>query len=355
MLSYMSAKDAAKKWNISQRRVAILCSENRIDGAMMVGNTWIIPSDAEKPIDKRTVRYEKEHQITLKPFVKWVGGKGQLIDELEKMLPSNGDKVLTKYCEPMVGGGALLFNVLAKYHFADLYISDINPELINAYNVIKKNVTELISRLQEMQMAFLPMDENGRKFYYYSVRDKFNSVVLTEETAVEKAAYFIFLNKTCFNGLYRVNRKGKFNVPMGAYKNPTICDEENLLNISKVLQNVTIICGDYSLSKEFIDKNTFVYLDPPYRPISETSAFTSYNADVFDDNEQIRLSKFIDDINAAGAKIVLSNSDPKNVNSEDTFFDDLYKSYNIRRVSACRMINSNADNRGKINELIISN
>ncbi len=305
MLSYISAKEAAERWNISRRRVAILCSENRIDGAMMVGNMWIIPSNAEKPIDKRTLRYENERKFTLKPFVKWVGGKGQLIGELEKMLPSNGDKVLTKYCEPMVGGGALLFNVLSKYDFAELYIGDINPELINAYNVIKKNVEELISRLQEMQMVFLPMDENGRKFYYYSVRDKFNSVVLAAETAVEKAAYFIFLNKTCFNGLYRVNRKGQFNVPMGAYKNPTICDKENLLNISKALQNVTIVCGDYSLSKEFIDKNTFVYIDPPYRPISETSGFTSYNADVFDDDEQIRLARFIDEINKSGAKIVL--------------------------------------------------
>ena len=305
MLSYISAKEAAERWNISRRRVAILCSENRIDGAMMVGNMWIIPSNAEKPIDKRTLRYENERKFTLKPFVKWVGGKGQLIGELEKLLPANGEKVLKKYCEPMVGGGALLFNVLSRYDFNELYIGDINPELINAYNVIKKNVEELISRLQEMQMVFLPMDENGRKFYYYSVRDKFNSVVLAAETAVEKAAYFIFLNKTCFNGLYRVNRKGQFNVPMGAYKNPTICDEENLLNISKSLQNVTIVCGDYSLSKEFIDKNTFVYIDPPYRPISETSGFTSYNADVFDDDEQIRLARFIDEINKSGAKIVL--------------------------------------------------
>lgn len=307
MLSFISAKEAAEKWNISQRRVAILCSENRIAGAMMVGNMWIIPGNAEKPIDKRTVRREKEHPVTIKPFVKWVGGKGQLIDELEKMLPSTGEKVLTKYCEPMVGGGALLFNVLSKYNFTELYISDINPELINAYNVIKRNVAELIARLMEMQMVFLPMDENGRKFYYYSIRDKFNSVELTEATSVEKAAYFIFLNKTCFNGLYRVNRKGQFNVPMGAYKNPTICDEENLLNISKVLQNVTIVCGDYSLSKEFIDNDTFVYLDPPYRPISETSAFTSYNADAFDDEQQIRLAHFIDTINKTGAKIVLRN------------------------------------------------
>lgn len=355
MLSYISAKEAAEKWNISQRRVAVLCGQNRIDGAMMVGNMWIIPSNAQKPTDKRTTRYEKERQTVLKPFVKWVGGKGQLIDELEKTLASCDGKVLTKYCEPMVGGGALLFNVLTKHNFGQIYISDINPELINAYRVIKTKVAELISRLRQIQAVFLPLDESGRKFYYYSVRDKFNTVKLSEETSVEKAAYFIFLNKTCFNGLYRVNRKGQFNVPMGAYKNPTICDDENLLNINKALQNVEIVCGDYSLSEKFIDKNTFVYLDPPYRPISETSAFTSYNADAFDDGEQIRLSEFIKAVNAIGAKIVLSNSDPKNVNPNDTFFDDLYKSFNIKRVSACRMINSNADNRGKINELIISN
>ncbi len=355
MLSFISAKEAAEKWNISQRRVSVLCSENRISGAMMVGNMWIIPANAEKPIDKRTIRYEKENVITLKPFVKWVGGKSQLIVELEKMLSANKEKTLTKYCEPMVGGGALLFNILSKYDFEELYISDINPELINAYNVIKNNVDKLVTELKEMQLAFLPMDENGRKFYYYSIRDKFNATKLTDITAINKAAYFIFLNKTCFNGLYRVNKKGQFNVPMGAYKNPTICDEENLLNISKVLKNVTIVCGDYSLAKKFIDQNTFVYLDPPYRPISETSAFTSYNSDTFDDSEQIRLAKFIDDINLKGSKIVLSNSDPKNVNKNDTFFDDLYKEYRIKRISASRMINSKADNRGKINELLICN
>ena len=316
---------------------------------------WIIPSTAKKPIDKRTIRYEKERIVPVKPFVKWVGGKSQLIGELEKMLPTDGEKVLTKYCEPMVGGGALLFNILSKYDFEELYISDINSELINAYQVIKTNVDSLIEKLQEMQMLYYPMDENGRKFYYYSIRDKFNNVNLCETTAIDKAAYFIFLNKTCFNGLYRVNRKGQFNVPMGAYKNPMICDEENLLNINKVLQNVTIVCGDYSLAKQFIDKDTFVYLDPPYRPISETAGFTAYNVDCFDDNEQIRLAKFIDEINLSGAKIVLSNSDPKNVNPDDTFFDELYKEYKIKRVSATRMINSKAEARGKINELLICN
>ena len=355
MLSYISAKEAAEKWNISQRRVAILCSEARISGAMMVGNMWIIPANAEKPIDKRTVRYEKTHKVELKPFVKWVGGKGQLIEEIEKMLPSDGEKVLTKYAEPMVGGGALLFNVLSRYQFDELYISDINPELINAYIAIKQNVEALIKRLNEMQMTFLPLDENGRKYYYYNVRDKFNTLKLSDSTSAEKAAYFIFLNKTCFNGLYRVNRKGLFNVPIGSYKNPTICDADNLRNIHEALQNVTIVCGDYSQSQSFIDSETFVYLDPPYRPISETSAFTSYNSDAFDDNEQIRLAKFIDEINAAGAKIVLSNSDPKNVNEEDNFFDNLYKNYKINRVEASRAINSKGDKRGKINELLICN
>ena len=355
MLSYISAKEAAEKWNISQRRVAILCSENRISGAMMVGNMWIIPTDAEKPIDQRTVRYERTHKIELRSFVKWVGGKGQLIDEIEKMFPADGERVLTKYAEPMIGGGALFFSMLSKYQFEELYISDINCELINAYKAVKQDVETLIERLNEMQMTFLPLDENGRKYYYYNIRDKFNTVKLSDSTSTEKAAYFIFLNKTCFNGLYRVNRKGLFNVPMGSYKNPTICDADNLRNIHSALQNVTIVCGDYTLSQSFIDSKTFVYLDPPYRPISETSTFTSYNSNVFDDNEQIRLAKFIDEINAVGAKIVLSNSDPKNVNLEDNFFDDLYKSYRIHRVSATRMINSNAKKRGKINELLICN
>ena len=355
MLSFISAKEAAERWGISQRRVAILCSENRINGAMMVGNMWIIPNTAEKPIDKRTIRYEKETKTELKPFLKWVGGKGQLINELEKFLPVDGEKLLTKYAEPMVGGGALLFSILSKYDFEELYISDINAELINSYIVVRDNIDLLVEKLTEMQAVFLPMNENGRKYFYYNARDKFNALQLSQETAVDKATLFIFLNKTCFNGLYRVNKKGQFNVPMGAYKNPTICDESNLRNISNALQNVEIVCGDYTLSESFIDNNTFVYIDPPYRPISETSAFTSYNSDSFDDNEQIRLSQYIERIDKVGAKVVLSNSDPKNVNPDDMFFDDLYKSFKIHRVEATRAINSKAEKRGKISELLICN
>lgn len=156
----------------------------------------------------------------------------------------------------------MLFTVLAKYDFEQVYISDINAGLVNAYCVIKNDVDSLVARLSEMQRRFLSMDENGRKESYYAARKTFNDLELSEGNAVEKAALFIFLNKTCFNGLYRVNRKGQFNVPMGAYKNPCICDEDNLRNVSKALQNVEIVCGDYSLSGRVIDEKTFVYLDP---------------------------------------------------------------------------------------------
>ncbi|MDE7330132.1 MAG: Dam family site-specific DNA-(adenine-N6)-methyltransferase, partial [Clostridia bacterium] len=231
MPDFMSAKEAAEKWNISQRRVSVLCSQNRISGAMMVGNMWIIPSVAQKPVDKRTVKRGNKKAVSFKPFVKWVGGKGQLIGELKKTLEAAGGKSLGKYCEPMVGGGALLFYVLSEYNFREIFICDSNAELINAYMAIKDNPEELISKLAEMQSLYLPLDENGRNRFYYSVRDKFNNADKNGASATEKAAYFIFLNKTCFNGLYRVNKKGKFNVPAGAYKNPAICDCENLRNI----------------------------------------------------------------------------------------------------------------------------
>lgn len=355
MFSFMSAKEAAQRWNISQRRVAILCSESRVAGAMLVGKQWIIPCNAEKPVDLRTVRYAKQKTVELKPFVKWVGGKSQLIDRLEKFLPEPYESVLKKYAEPFVGGGALLFRVLSKYNFEQIYIGDTNAELINAYTVIKNEAENLIEMLMGMQANYLSMNFDGRKNYYYSARDRFNHTFLNKKTSIEKAALFIFLNKTCFNGLFRVNRRGQFNVPMGDYKNPSICDEKNIRNISCNLKNVTIVCGDYSMSKKFIDRDTFVYLDPPYRPISETSAFTSYNAEVFDDAEQIRLARFFDEINQTGAKIVLSNSDPQNINPDDVFFEELYRAYNIEKVEAKRMINSKSEGRGKIRELIIYN
>ena len=171
---------------------------------------------------------------------------------------------------------------------------------------------------------------------------------------VEKAALFIFLNKTCFNGLYRVNKKGLFNVPIGAYNNPCICDEENLRNISKALERVNIVCADYKESESFIDPYTFVYFDPPYRPLNETSNFTSYTENEFDDGAQSELAEYVRKIVEKGAKVVISNSDPKNTNKDDHFFDELYKAYKINRVEAVRMINCNSARRGNISELLIS-
>ncbi len=358
MLKFISSKEAAEKWCISEKKVIKLCSDGKINGAITVGNMWKIPSTAENPAEQLSVSPTATGALpSPKPFVKWVGGKTQLLPEIEKLIPCLGGSCPKKYVEPMVGGGALLFDIISNpnYAFEEFYIIDVNAELINAYSVIKNDVESLIKKLTDMQLSFLPMDENGRKYHYYSAREKFNSLKLSEETATEKAALFIFLNKTCFNGLYRVNKRGQFNVPMGSYKNPTICDENNLRSISEALKRVHIICGDYTLSAKFIDSDTFVYIDPPYRPISVTSGFTSYNSDAFGDAEQISLADFINGISATGATVVLSNSDPKNVNENDNFFDDLYGDYSIHRVSAPRMINSKSDMRGKITELLICN
>jgi len=355
-MEFMSAREAAEKWGISQRRVAVLCSKKRIENASMIGNMWIIPITAEKPQDARSLIYKQNNEKKVKPFLKWAGGKGQLLSEIEKYYPFENKKI-TKYAEPFVGGGAVLFDVLSKYDLEEVYISDINAELINTYLIIRDYVDELISMLSNMQDKFLPKDTENRKKYYLKKRELFNQLKINgdENNNIEKAAHMIFLNKTCFNGLFRVNKKGLFNVPMGSYKNPMICDEENLRAVSDKLQNVAIVCGDYRESVDFIDKNTFVYFDPPYRPLTETASFTAYTQNLFDDEEQMELARFVDDMDSKGAKIVISNSDPKNTNKEDDFFDDIYSEYNIKRVKANRMINSNSDARGKINELLISN
>ena len=292
---------------------------------------------------------------TVKPFLKWAGGKNQLLNEIEKYYPfENGIK---KYAEPFVGGGAVLFDILNKYDLEEIYINDINEELINTYIMIREHIDELIQKLFIMQDEFIPIENSDRKMYYGKKREKFNFLKLNNsiEDDIEKAAIMIFLNKTCFNGLYRVNKKGFFNVPMGDYKNPMICDEDNLRLVSEKLNNIKIESGDYRKSEKFIDKNTFVYIDPPYRPLTRNSAFTAYSQTNFDDKQQIRLSEFINFISKNGAKVLLSNSDPKNIDEKDDFFDNIYSKYKIRRVEATRMINSKASARGKIKELLISN
>ena len=294
--------------------------------------------------------------VKAKPFLKWAGGKGQLLTEIQKYYPF-ADKKITKYAEPFIGGGAVLFDVLNRYDLSEVYISDINAELVNCYWVAQQRVEELIQALTKMQDEYLPLNHEKRREYYAEKRARFNELKNGEKKKgdIEKAALMIFLNRTCFNGLFRVNKKGQFNVPMGAYKNPIICDAQNLRAVSQKLKAVKIVCGDYKKSEVFVDENTFVYFDPPYRPLTETSNFTSYTESQFDDNKQIELAQFAKMLDARGAKIVISNSDPKNENAEDDFFDTLYSAQIVHRVEASRMINWNKNSRGKIKELLITN
>ena len=354
-MDYMSAKEAAEKWCITQRRVAILCSENRIPNAEMLGNMWLIPADAEKPADGRSVKIKSDKKA--KPFVKWAGGKTQLIDEISKRFPDGFGTKIVKYAEPFIGGGAILFEVLSRYNFEEIFICDINEDLINCYQVIKKEPEALIETLQAMQNEFLPLEQDARKEYFYEKRSLYNHIKFnySHDMLLARTALFMYLNKTCFNGLYRVNSKGLYNVPMGSYKNPLICDIENILAVSEKLQNIKIHCGDFRESASFIDADTFVYFDPPYRPISNTSGFTSYNQDAFTDEQQKDLAAYYRELSKKGCKLLLSNSDPKNYDETDDFFDSLYKGFRIDRVNAVRMINSKATGRGKIRELLIYN
>lgn len=353
MVGYMTASEAATKWNISHRRVITLCSENRIAGVATLGNMYIIPSNAVKPVDGRTTRYVKDIQV--KPFVKWAGGKGQLLETLRTFYPKELGTKITKYCEPMVGAGAVLFDVLNHYDLKEIVINDSNAELMNVYREIKTNVEALIQLLQQFEKEHLSLSEDKRKEYYYHQREMYNALISQKKNnSTLRAALFIYLNKTCFNGLYRVNRHGAFNVPMGSYKNPNICNIDNLLLVSNKLQSVNILNGDYKDTENMIDEHTFVYFDPPYRPLSKTSEFTSYNETEFNDDNQRELAKYIKALAEKGAKVLASNSDPKNTNPDDDFFDELYKPLEIHRISAKRSINSKKDGRGKISELLIT-
>lgn len=291
--------------------------------------------------------------MSARPFIKWVGGKTQLLPEIRQRYPEN----ITRYCEPFVGGGAVLFDVLQTFHPNAVLINDINPELINLYENIRDNCEPLIQLLEHFQTEYLETPEADRQNLYLGKRATYNHFIeeRNPEHNLEKAALFIYLNKTCFNGLYRVNRNGLFNVPFNRAKNPLICDSENIRECSQLLQNVQMHVGDYSYCRDFIDENTFVYLDPPYRPLTESSSFTSYNENGFSDVQQIELGNFITEMAHRGALIVASNSDPHNADEQDEFFDNLYADFNIERVQASRMVNSNARRRGPINELLISN
>ena len=290
-----------------------------------------------------------------KPFLKWAGGKTQLINDIEKALPKDISKDKFTYIEPFVGSGAVLFWMLNNFpNLKKAVINDINEDLINTYKTIASRPKELISILQTLQNEFhgLEAQDELKKEYYYSKRELYNK---RKEEQSGQAALFIFLNRTCFNGLYRVNRKNEYNVPMGSYKRPTICDKENILAVSQALQKVEILCGDYEETLNFTDNNTLFYFDPPYKPLSETSSFNSYAKDEFNDQEQIRLRDFCHKLDALNHTWILSNSDVKGKDENDNFFDDLYSDFNIQRVDARRSINANPEKRGALKELLITN
>lgn len=291
----------------------------------------------------------------VKPFLKWAGGKTQLLGQIEQNLPHILSNDKFTYVEPFVGSGAVLFWILQNFpNLKKAIINDINEDLINTYQTIAENPKNLISILEILQEDFhnLESDEDKKKEYYYQVRKKFND---RKSSKIEQSALFIFLNRTCFNGLYRVNRKNEYNVPMGSYKRPTICDTKNILAVSEILQKVEILCGDFEQTFDYVTENTFFYFDPPYKPLSETSNFNTYVQDIFDDNEQIRLKNFCAKLDKYGYQWIVSNSDVKNYNVENHFFDDLYSDFQIKRVLAKRNINSNAQKRGTLSELLITN
>lgn len=329
-----------------------------------IGHTMFL----ESPIDQSKIQLDaeglSEGVVTrlAKPFLKWVGGKTQLIDQLDLNAPPELKAgSIASYFEPFIGGGSFFFHVAQNYSVDRLVIADSNQDLILAYWTIRDRVGSLLLFLNDIQDKYLKLSEEKRSAYYYETRQQFNDnkfhidLHSCSDDWIERTAQLIFLNKTCFNGLFRVNASGLFNVAFGKYANPKICDANNLLAVSQVLERTEILLGDFSTVLPLIDARSFVYLDPPYRPLTATSNFTGYSSNSFNDADQHRLAEFCKDATGLGAKLMISNSDPDNIGSDDTYYQDTYPGYTIRRAYANRMVNCKADKRGKITELIIMN
>ena len=308
--------------------------------------------------------------VMARPFLKWAGGKRQLMAVIDRMLPEGvrtGE--VTRYIEPMVGGGAVFFHLVQRYPIKEFFISDYNWDLFVAFRVIKTRLPALLHELQALADGYLPLSNDDRATFFYNIRDEYNrerpGLMFTkrgrsrkrlQDAWARRAAQTIFLNRTCFNGLYRVNSDGDFNVPHGRYANPPIRDKENLRAVSRALKGVTIGCGSYEICREWATPDSFIYFDPPYRPLPNTPSFTAYTASSsFGDEDQRTLARFFSEVTDAGALAMLSNSDPKNTDPEDDFFDELYSGFTIDRVHANRAINSNPDRRGAITELLVRN
>lgn len=290
-----------------------------------------------------------------KPFLKWAGGKTQLLTAIERMLPSYfAEQSSVTYIEPFVGGGAVMFHLLQKYpNITKAVVNDINPHLIHTYQAIKNYPDDLIIKLSEIQSKFYALKGiEAQKNYFLQIRERFNKVLLS---IIEDAAYMIFLNHTCFNGLYRENSKGGFNVSFGKYTKPTILDERLIRADSEILQKVEILYGDFSKIESYVSDYTFIYFDPPYRPITTSSAFTAYNKGNFNDKEQCRLKEFFTKLADMGCHVLLSNSDGTSIDPSNTYIDKLYENFFIQRVFAKRSISCSGSKRGPIPELLIRN
>ena len=292
-----------------------------------------------------------------KPFIKWAGGKGQLLEQLAAYLPEDfSDRRNVTYIEPFVGGGAMLFYMLQRYpNIQHAVINDVNPDLAMCYQTVRDTPEELIASLLDIQNAYNALQtEEGRRDFFLAARDRYNEKNLDP---IENTTKFIFLNRTCFNGLYRVNKKGLFNVPFGKYANPQICDPATIRLDSELLQRVEILTGDFEATLDHVgDGYNFFYFDPPYRPLNATSSFNSYSKEDFNDEEQIRLRDFCALLSGRlGIGWMLSNADCSAKNPEDTFFEDIYTDFFINRVFASRAINANPSKRGKLTELLICN
>lgn len=329
--------------------------KDQIENYKILKKLLYVPSSKED-LDKKYTNYDKMGKSKrAKPFIKWVGGKSQLLEQLERLLPNDFHKwENVTYIEPFVGGGAMLFHLLQKYpNIKQAIISDTNQKLTTCYQTIRDNPEELIRALKEIERQYLRIEiEEERKTFFLNQRTQYNQKSLSNLDITSK---FIFLNRTCFNGLYRVNKSGAFNVPFGKHKNPTICDVDTIKKDSDILQRVEILNCDFEKTINYAKGQTLFYFDPPYRPLSSTSSFNDYTKESFNDDEQIRLKRYCDKINKAGFSFMLSNSDGKGKNEVDNFFDTLYKEYEIERVWASRSVNANPAKRGKLTEILVRN
>ncbi len=287
-------------------------------------------------------------EVEAKPFLKWAGGKSQLLPVLRELYPPElraGD--IHRYIEPFLGGGALFFDVIQGYEVEEAHLFDINEELILAYSVVKHEPEALIDGLVAYRTHYLERNESDREKFFYELRHQYNQNRQAIDFAtfghdwIARAAQMIFLNKTCFNGLYRVNRSGTFNVPFGGYRNPVVFDEANLYAASRLLKRANLHIGSYADCAHYVDDKSFVYFDPPYRPLTKSASFTAYARSGFGDTQQKALASLFCKLSQrTRAKMMLSNSDPRHANPDDSFFDDLYAGQYIQRVLASRMINS---------------